>query len=81
MSSVKHITDEVENGSVSITAQKLAERALWLAVAAWLWRTRVPGGLELPHLDSADFFPADRLARADRYATGNRALWAATLAV
>ncbi len=41
--------------------------AAWIAVAAWLWDSRVPGDLELPQVN-LDIDPKT-VARADRYET------------
>jgi len=41
--------------------------ALWLVAAAFLWRTTVPGGLDLPKLDPHRFFDAEQLAATARY--------------
>jgi STE24 endopeptidase len=40
---------------------------IWLAAAAFLWRTKVPSDLQLPKVDPATLFPASQLHRADRY--------------
>jgi STE24 endopeptidase len=47
----------------------VAAAGVWLVAAAYLWRTRVPGNLALPHLDAAAIFSAAELRRADRYST------------
>jgi STE24 endopeptidase len=59
----------------------VAAVAVWLAAAALLWRTRVPAGLELPHVDPARIFPQGELRRAARYEGVGRALFVATLLV
>jgi STE24 endopeptidase len=39
----------------------------WAFLAWLLWRSRVPGDLELPHVEPRDFFSARELARTARY--------------
>jgi STE24 endopeptidase len=39
----------------------------WLVAAPLLWRTRVPGDLDLPSLNQNDFFSAAELDRAEHY--------------
>jgi STE24 endopeptidase len=39
----------------------------WLVAAPLLWRSRVPGDLQLPSLDPGDYFSASELSRAERY--------------
>jgi STE24 endopeptidase len=39
----------------------------WAAFAWLLWRSRVPGGLDLPHVDPRGEFSAAQLARTARY--------------
>ncbi|HET9325067.1 MAG TPA: M48 family metalloprotease [Gaiellaceae bacterium] len=51
-----------------------AATAGWLVAAALLWRADLPSG-ELPKLDVANLFPADYLARSERYHRFLRALW------
>jgi STE24 endopeptidase len=41
--------------------------AAWLVAAAFLWRTKVPGDLRLPKLDTAAFFSGAERRRADHY--------------
>jgi STE24 endopeptidase len=41
--------------------------ALWIACAILLWRTSVPGDLELPALAESDFFGASTIERIERY--------------
>jgi Zn-dependent protease with chaperone function len=53
-----------------------AAAAVWLVVASLLWRTAVPGGLELLDLDAATVFPAEFLERSERYERFHRANWA-----
>jgi STE24 endopeptidase len=53
----------------------LALAALWLAAAAFLWRTSVPADLDLPELEPADYFPSRELARHERYERLLRALF------
>ena len=55
--------------------------AVWIGVAAWLWRTEVPGDLDLPSLDPGAFFSADHLSRAERWGRGSRILYFVRLAV
>jgi STE24 endopeptidase len=53
----------------------LAGSTAWFVAALLLWRTTVPGGLDLPELDSRDFFSARELARHERYERLLRALF------
>jgi len=39
----------------------------WLVAAPRLWRSQVPGDLDLPNLDPRDYFGASELARAEHY--------------
>ena len=39
----------------------------WLVAAPLLWRSQVPGDLDLPNLDPRDYFGASELARAEHY--------------
>jgi len=39
----------------------------WLVAAPLLWRSQVPGDLDLPSLDPRDYFGASELARAEHY--------------
>ncbi len=55
--------------------------AVWIGVAAWLWRTEVPGDLDLPSLDPGAFFSAEHLSRAERWGRGSRILYFVRLAV
>lgn len=41
--------------------------AIWLAGAALLWQTSVPGSLRLAELDPRDYFSSSELARTERY--------------
>jgi Zn-dependent protease with chaperone function len=41
--------------------------AIWLLAADFLWRTKVPAGLHLPHLDPAHYFSSAALSRTLRY--------------
>ena len=41
--------------------------ALWVVLALLLWRTKVPDGLRLPHLDENAVFGRDLVHRAERY--------------
>jgi STE24 endopeptidase len=52
-----------------------AAAALWLVLAALLWRTDVPADLRLPELRGADVFSAAELERTADYARVSRALW------
>jgi STE24 endopeptidase len=47
----------------------------WLAVASWLWRTRVPDDLALPHVDADAFFGGQAIEDAADYRRVLRALW------
>jgi len=47
----------------------------WLAVASWLWQTRVPDDLMLPHLDAEAVFGAHAIADAADYRRVLRAIW------
>jgi len=38
--------------------------ALWIVAALFLWRTNVPDGLRLPHLDEDRLFGVDLVRRA-----------------
>jgi STE24 endopeptidase len=49
---------------------------VWLAVAAWLWRTAVPDGLDLPAVDAGAVFGARAIEEAADYRRVLRALWA-----
>jgi STE24 endopeptidase len=53
----------------------VAAAGLWLVAAALLWRTSVPGDLNLPHPDARDFFSTRDLERSERYQRGLRVLW------
>jgi STE24 endopeptidase len=53
----------------------LAVSTGWAGAAVLLWRTSVPGGLDLPELDARDFFSARELARHERYERFLRALF------
>jgi STE24 endopeptidase len=48
---------------------------VWLAVASWLWRTRVPDDLALPHVDARAVFGAQAIEDAADYRRVLRALW------
>lgn len=39
----------------------------WLVAAPLLWRSRIPGNLDLPKLDPRDYFGAAELTRAEHY--------------
>src|SRR3990172_6548994 len=41
--------------------------ALWIVAAALLWRTSVPGDLELPKLDESGFFGSSTIDRIEGY--------------
>jgi STE24 endopeptidase len=47
----------------------------WLAVASWLWRTRVPDDLTLPPIDADAVFGAQAIEDAADYRRVLRALW------
>ncbi len=49
--------------------------AVWALAAWWLWQTKVPSSLRLPHVDTAATFPAAQLHRADAYDHGAFLLW------
>jgi Zn-dependent protease with chaperone function len=53
----------------------VAAAGLWLVAAALLWRTSVPGDLNLAHLDPREFFSARHLERSETYQRGLRLLW------
>jgi STE24 endopeptidase len=53
--------------------------AAWLVGAILLWRTDVPGGLALPHLDANAVFGAARVEANERYARFLRLLLVASL--
>lgn len=59
----------------------LALLGLWLGAAALLWRTSVPGGLDLPELDPRDYFSARELDRHERYESVLRWLFFAAVLV
>jgi STE24 endopeptidase len=59
----------------------LALLALWLVLAAWLWQTSVPDGLDLPALDPRDYFAARELDRHERYEGLLRVLFLAAVLV
>lgn len=65
-----------------MTATRLAKSATivlavaaWLAAAAFLWRTKVPENLHLPHLDASAYFSQSQLDRAARYSSVGRLLY------
>src|SRR5688500_3303734 len=66
-----------------MTAMRMAALATltagWLAAAALLWRTTVPG-VAVPQLDALALFDARTLARNARYEYGQALLWALGLA-
>ncbi|HSC90393.1 MAG TPA: M48 family metalloprotease [Gaiellaceae bacterium] len=55
----------------------IATLLAWLAGAALLWRTAVPGDLVRPSLSASALFPAPLLERTADYARGARVLWLA----
>jgi STE24 endopeptidase len=57
----------------------VASAGLWLAAALWLWRTSVPEGLKLPHIDAREVFGERQIERSGRYERGLRLLWAGAL--
>jgi STE24 endopeptidase len=57
----------------------LAFSAAWLGAAAFLWRTSVPAGLDLPELDPRDYFSARELDRHERYESVLRGLFGAAV--
>jgi len=48
----------------------------WVALASWLWRTRVPDALALPDVDAGTVFGARVIEEAEDYRRVLRALWA-----
>ena len=50
---------------------------LWVVLAALLWRTKVPDGLRLPHLDEDALFGRDLVRDARRYERPLDLLWLA----
>ena len=54
----------------------LALAAVWAVAAALLWRSSVPGGLRLPHVDPRSVFTPAELSLAARFARFERADWA-----
>lgn len=52
----------------------------WVAAAAWLWRTSVPGNLDVHGLDLNRYFSSAELARAARFERFNYVLWALQVA-
>src|SRR5919106_3876207 len=53
----------------------VAAGAAWAAAAVLLWRTEVPGGLELPDLDASAEFGARHLEETADYARFHRVNW------
>jgi STE24 endopeptidase len=61
-----------------MTATRIVSAAtlvVWIAAAALLWQTDVPGDLRLPELEASALFPAAHLREADEQARGQRLLW------
>jgi STE24 endopeptidase len=61
-----------------MTATRIAGAAtlvLCVVAAAFLWRTEVPGDVELPQVEAADVLPAGLVEEASDYARGHRLLW------
>jgi hypothetical protein len=52
-----------------------AAATLWVVLAALLWRTRVPDGLRLPHLDEDAVFGRELVGDARRYERLLDLLW------
>jgi STE24 endopeptidase len=52
-----------------------ATLVVWIAAAVLLWRTEVPGDLELPDVGAAEVFSERHLEEAADYARGHRLLW------
>jgi STE24 endopeptidase len=48
-------------------ATLLAFAAAWSVAAYFLWQTRVPSGLQLPDLETADFFAREAVSRAQHF--------------
>jgi STE24 endopeptidase len=48
---------------------------VWVAVASWLWRTRVPDDLALPHVDAEAVFGVRTIEEAADYRRVLRAIW------
>jgi Zn-dependent protease with chaperone function len=48
---------------------------VWVAAAAWLWRTKVPDDLSLPPVDAEAVFGADTIQDAADYHRVLRAIW------
>jgi STE24 endopeptidase len=48
---------------------------IWAAAAWFLWQTRVPGSLHLPHLDEHDYFSARQLDDAASFSRVAGLLW------
>lgn len=48
---------------------------VWAWAARELWRTSVPGDLDMPDLDVGAYFTADQLGRADAYERFHRINW------
>jgi STE24 endopeptidase len=55
--------------------------AAWLGAAAFLWRTKVPGNLHLPHLDASAYFSQSQLHRTARYSSVGRLLYLLSVVV
>ena len=47
----------------------------WVVVASWLWRTKVPDDLSLPHIDAEAVFGAQTIEAAHDYRRVLRAIW------
>src|SRR6266540_1225250 len=60
---------------VAKLATIIGAAALWLLAAGFLWRMKVPSGLELPHLDPRQYFSAAELSRTLSYERFQRIDW------
>ena len=58
----------------------VAFAGLWIAAAAYLWRSAVPAGLDLPALDESDYFSAAELDAARDYERVARLIAVGTIA-
>jgi STE24 endopeptidase len=63
-----------DRGRVWRGALLAVSAAVWLAAAAYLWRTEVPA-LHLSGFDAHRYFTARELSRARSFANGERLLW------
>ncbi|HYX76515.1 MAG TPA: hypothetical protein VE757_05000, partial [Gaiellaceae bacterium] len=55
--------------------------AAWLAAAAFLFGTKVPADLNLPHLSASTYFSPGEIHRATRYSSVGRLIFIASIVV